>query len=169
MLLIPTITTPRLVLRPPQLEDFPALSQMLASERAQYMGDGPQTPIGAWRAFCQDIALWQLYGHGALMVDLRESGDCIGQVGINHGPLYPEKELGWLLYAGFEGQGYATEAAAALRDWAFATLKLPSLVSYCDAANLASIAVAQRLGAVLDPDAPRQDLEDVVYRHWPGA
>lgn len=166
MTAIPTITTARLVLRPPVLADLAALELMLGSERARYMG-GPYDALGAWRMFCQDIALWQLFGHGALMVDLRGSGVCIGQVGINHGPLYPEKELGWLLYEGFEGQGYALEAARALRDWAFAELGLPHLVSYVDRDNAASIAVAERLGGVLDPDAPRQDPEDLVFRHRP--
>ena len=75
------------------------------------------------------------------------------------------KELGWLLYDGYEGQGYATEAAAALRDWAFGTLGLETLVSYCDPDNAASIAVAERLGAVRDPLAARQDPEDMVLRY----
>ena len=44
------------------------------------------------------------------MIDLRATGDCVGQVGISHGPRYPEKELGWLVYEGHEGRGYATEA-----------------------------------------------------------
>ena len=163
---IPTITTPRLNLRPPVLADLAPMEGMLASERARYMG-GPYDRLGAWRVFCQDIALWQLFGHGALMIDLRDTGKCVGQVGINHGPLYPEKELGWLLIEGHEGRGYAVEAAGALRDWAFAELKLPHLVSYIDAENHASIAVAERLGAMLDPEAPRQDEEDLVYRHMP--
>lgn len=165
-MIIPTLTTPRLILRPPVLADLAVLQDMLATDRARYMG-GPYDGLGAWHMYCQDIALWQLFGHGALMVDLRDTGQCVGQVGINHGPLFPEKELGWLLFAGFEGQGFAVEAAAALRDWAFTELKLPGLVSYIDAANAASIAVAERLGAVLDPDAPRQDVEDLVYRHRP--
>ena len=163
---IPTITTDRLMLRPPVLDDFAGLAALLASDRAQYMG-GPYDGIGAWRVFCQDIALWQMFGHGALMVDLRESGACVGQVGINHGPLFPEKELGWLLYDGYEGRGYAVEAAMALRDWGFAELKLESLVSYIDSNNKPSMAVAERLGAVLDPTAPKHDPEDLVYRHWP--
>ncbi|SEQ30900.1 Protein N-acetyltransferase, RimJ/RimL family [Devosia sp. YR412] len=163
---IPTLTTARLILRPPTLADFPLMEKLLLSDRARYMG-GPYTPIGAWRVYCQDIALWQMFGHGALMMDLRDSGTCVGQVGINHGPLFPEKELGWLLFEGFEGYGYAAEAAMALRDWAFAELKLESLVSYIDSANHASVAVAERLGAVLDPDAQRHDPEDLVYRHWP--
>ena len=164
---IPTLTTERLILRPPVLADFALMQTMLASPRAQYMG-GPYDLIGAWRVMCQDIALWQMFGHGALMVDVRETGECVGQVGINHGPLYPEKELGWLLFDGHEGRGYAVESAGAMRDWAFAALGLPSLVSYIDAPNAVSIAVAVKLGAVLDPDAPRQDPTDLVYRHWPG-
>jgi RimJ/RimL family protein N-acetyltransferase len=97
------------------------------------------------------------------------TGDCVGQVGISHGPLFPEKELGWLVYDGHEGRGYATEAAAALRDWAARTLSLERLVSYIDAENVRSIAVAERLGAVLDPAAPKQDPGDLVYLHRAGS
>jgi len=60
---------------------------------------------------------------------------------------------------GHEGRGYATEAALALRDWAF------SLVSYIAPGNAASVAVAERLGARLDPAAPRTVPADLVYRH----
>jgi RimJ/RimL family protein N-acetyltransferase len=128
---------------------------------------GPHRGFAAWGMFCHDVACWTLFGHGALMIDLQATEQCIGQVGINHGPLFPEKELGWLLYDGHEGNGYAVEASGALRDWAFAELKLPTLVSYVDPNNAASIGVAQRLGAVRDMQAPRQDPEDIVFRHHP--
>ena len=163
---IPTLTTDRLILRPPVSADFAAYEALWASPRSRYMG-GPHNSFAAWGLFCHDIACWQLFGHGALMIDLRETAQCIGQVGINHGPLFPEKELGWLLYPGHEGKGYAFEAARALRDWAFIERRLPTLVSYCDPANARSIAVAERLGAVRDPLAPRQDPEDLVFRHPP--
>ena len=89
----------------------------------------------------------------------------MGVVEINDGPLFPEKELGWMLYEGFEGQGYATEAATALRDWAFDTLGLESLVSYFHPENHRSMAVAKRLGGQPDFEAPRQDDEDLVFRY----
>ena len=161
---IPTLETPRLILRAPRMDDFPAYASLMASSRAGFMG-GPFDLRGAWGMFCHDIALWSLCGHGALMIDLRSTGECVGQVGINHGPLFPEKELGWLLYDGFEGHGYATEAAEALRDWAFATLNLPTLVSYFDPENHRSMAVSARLGGTQDPNAPLQDEGDVVYRY----
>lgn len=162
---IPTLETPRLALRPLRLEDFPGYAAIMASPRSVFMG-GPYDLRGAWGMFCHDIALWSLYGHGALMIDIRETGTCIGQVGINHGPLFPEKELGWLLYDGFEGFGYATEASAALRDWARDAVKLPTLVSYFDPENHRSMAVSARLGGVRDDTAPVQDEGDVVYRYW---
>lgn len=161
---IPTIETERLLLRAPVIADFPAYRDLLASPRAAFMG-GPYDERGAWGMFCHDIALWALFGHGALMMERRSDGACVGQIGINHGPLFPEKELGWLLYDGFEGHGYAREAAAALRDWAFGPAGLTELVSYIDGGNGRSIALAEYLGAVRDDDAPRQDPEDLVYRH----
>ena len=161
---IPTIETPRLRLRAPVLDDYPDFRTIMCSQRARYMG-GPFDDWGAWGMFCHDIAGWAMFGHGGLMIDLRADGTCVGQVSINHGPLFAEKELGWLLYEGHEGNGYATEAAAAYRDWAFAVLGLATLVSYCDPGNGRSIAVAERLGAVRDDDAPRADPDDVVMRH----
>jgi RimJ/RimL family protein N-acetyltransferase len=163
---IPTLRTGRLILRAPVMEDFPAYARLMASPRAIHMG-GPFDTRAAWGLFCHDVALWELFGHGALMVDLTATGECVGQVGINHGPLFPEKELGWQVYEAHEGRGYATEAAQALRDWAFATLGLRTLVSYIDPANTRSAAVAERLGAVLDQTAPKQDPDDLVYRHMP--
>ncbi|MBY3065654.1 GNAT family N-acetyltransferase [Rhizobium laguerreae] len=159
-----TIRTERLKLRMPDIGDFAAYAEIMASPRSVGMG-GPFDLRAAWGMFCHDVALWQLFGHGALTIELGETGECVGQVGINHGPLFPEKELGWFVYEEYEGKGYATEAALALRDWAFATLKLPSLVSYIAPGNAASVAVAERLGARLDPTAPRTDPADLVYRH----
>ena len=164
---IPTLTTRRLTLRAPVEGDFPAYERLMASPRSRGMG-GPYDTRAAWGMFCHDLACWTLFGHGALMIDLRTSGECLGQVGISHGPLFPEKELGWLLYASAEGFGYATEAAEALRDWSARALGLIGLVSYIAPDNGASIKVAERLGATLDPKAPRHDPDDLVYRHRPG-
>lgn len=161
---IPTLTTQRLILRAPVVKDFSTYALLMASPRSVCMG-GPFDTRTAWGLFCHDVALWQLFGHGALMIDLQATGECVGQVGINHGPLFPEKELGWQVYEEYEGHGYATEAAGTLRDWAFRTLGLPTLVSYIDPNNHRSVAVAERLGAIIDPVAPKQDPDDLVYRH----
>lgn len=147
-----------------EADDFDAYAALMASSRAVYMG-GPFDKSAAWGMFCHDAAGWALFGHGALMIERTADGVCIGQVGLNAGPLFPELELGWMLYDGYEGAGYAIEAAGRLRDWAFAELPTQTLVSYTDKDNLASHAVAERLDATVDAHATRQDPEDVVYRH----
>jgi RimJ/RimL family protein N-acetyltransferase len=160
----PTLVTARLTLRPLKIEDLAAYETFLMSERSTGMG-GPFDKSTVWGLFCGDVAMWHFFGHGALMVELTATKQCIGQVSVNDGPKFPEKELGWFLYDGFEGHGYATEAASAMRDWAFEELGLPTLVSYASPKNLRSIGVAERLGGILDLTAPRDDLEDVVYRY----
>ncbi|NWJ26975.1 GNAT family N-acetyltransferase [Rhizobium sp. RM] len=161
---IPTLKTERLTLRPQTIADFSGYLDFMASPRSIGVG-GPYDLRAAWGMFCHDQANWHFFGHGALMIERTATQECLGQVGINHGPLFPEKELGWLLYQGFEGQGYAVEAAQALRQWAFQSLKLLTLVSYVAPENLKSAAVAERLGGKLDATALRSDPEDLVYRY----
>jgi RimJ/RimL family protein N-acetyltransferase len=169
-MMVPVIETPRLTLRPMRADDFATYAAEVRSDRTKWMG-GPYDLKGAWGMFCHDLVGWSLYGMGSLMIDRRDTGETAGQVQINNGPLYPETELGWLLYEGHEGHGFATEAAASLRDWAFRERGLATLVSYVNPANRASARVAERLGGVSDPDAPRQpgDEADLVFRYAPAA
>ncbi|MEJ5218078.1 GNAT family N-acetyltransferase [Cognatishimia sp. D5M38] len=160
----PTLETDRLILRPMELDDWSAYKKLMGSERAAYMG-GPFSERDAWGMFCQDAGQWALFGHGALMMVEKATGDVVGQVGINHGPLFPEKELGWMLYEAAEGKGYAFEAAECMRRWAYEVLSIKGLVSYIDPENEKSQKLAERLGATRDDDAPRQAPEDLVYRH----
>jgi RimJ/RimL family protein N-acetyltransferase len=165
-MIAPTLHTERLTLRPLIMADYPAYAAFMKSDRSIYMG-GPYDMFRTWGIFCHDAGSWALFGHGGLMIDVAATGETVGSVGINAGPLFPETELGWFLYEGHEGKGYATEAARRLRDWGLSTRGLTTLVSYIDPPNRASAAVAERLGAVLDPHAPRQpgDDGDLVYRH----
>lgn len=163
----PTLVTERLTLRPIVLDDFGEYARLMASARSIHMG-GPFEMAVAWGLFCHEVALWHLVGHGGLSIDLRSTGKCVGQVEINHGPLFPERELGWQIYEDYEGNGYITEAAGALLTWALNDLKLTTLVSYVDPDNVRSIAVARRLGGILDHGAARQDESDLVFRYRQG-
>ncbi|MEJ1992701.1 MAG: GNAT family N-acetyltransferase [Maritimibacter sp.] len=163
---IPTISTPRLTLRAPKFADFEHYAAFLASDRAGFM-HGPLPRETAWSWFCNDTAHWTLFGYGALMIEAE--GQLAGQVAVTSGIQFPEPELGWFLFDGFEGKGYAGEAALALRDWVYTHCGLTTLVSCIDPANTASIKLATSLGAINDPDAPRpageSPDETLVYRH----
>jgi len=161
----PTLMTTRLTLRPMRAEDWTGYHSFMTSDRSIYMG-GPFSLAVAWGMFCADHAQWSLFGCGALMIENTADSECYGQVGINSGPLFPEWELGWLLYPEAEGLGFAYEAAAALRTWSRDVRNLETLVSYIDSNNARSTQLAERLGATLDAKARRPDPTDLVYRHY---
>ncbi|MEM8731089.1 MAG: GNAT family N-acetyltransferase [Pseudomonadota bacterium] len=159
----PTIETPRARLRPHVLEDMEAFWTFYQSPRAAYV-DAPESRSDLWYKFASEIGSWDLCGYGGWAIETRD-GRFAGQIAIIQPPHFPELELGWFLFDGFEGQGLAFETAAAARDYAFETLMVSTLVSYVDQRNTRSRALAERLGARLDPDAATFDDGDVVYRH----
>ena len=163
-----TLTTARLTLRAPAMADFDDYAAFLASDRAWGLG-GPMGVAKAWAFITNDTAQWPLLGLGALMLVPHGGTKAIGQVAVCHGPIFPEPELGWFLYAGAEGQGFAHEAAKAMRDWALGPRGLTALVSYIDPRNARSLRLAEGLGAWHDRAAPTPGNEPtLIYRHAPG-
>ncbi len=164
----PSLQTDRLLLRAYRIEDFEGFAEFYGSERSQY-ADGPVSRARAWHWFAAGAGRWALLGYGAWAIERAEDGAYIGMISLNH-PIVDgqERELGWLLWDGFEGQGYGTEAAQAARAFAIETLNWGSFVSYISRDNLSSIRLAERLGAQLDPQATEMaDRETLVYRHLP--
>jgi RimJ/RimL family protein N-acetyltransferase len=163
----PTIRTQRLILRPFRREDFALFVELYTTERSRHIG-GPRNPDQVWSGFIDSAGHWSIMGFGGWAVDLAATGQCIGEVAISQPPVYPETELGWVLFEGFEGFGYATEAAQAAQEFAWSVVRPASLVSYIDPANPRSIAVAQRLGGTRDPAAPTPNNDPtLVYRYQP--
>jgi len=165
------LETERLICRAPVIDDFGPYREIMMSDRAVYMG-GPFDRRGAWLDFMQCIANWHVRGHGLFTVAAKATGKTLGfaLICMEHGNR--ETELGWFFTAAGEGQGYAGEAAKAVRDWGLETLKLPALVSYIDPPNHRSIRLAERIGGWHDARASAElseaQGEDVlVYRHWP--
>lgn len=70
----------------------------MQTENVGYMG-GPFDITASWGMFCADHAQWDLFRSGALMIEDQQTGQCLGQVGINAGPLLTEYELGRLVFS----------------------------------------------------------------------
>ncbi|MBK0400722.1 GNAT family N-acetyltransferase [Limibaculum sp. M0105] len=166
MTAIPVITTERLRLRAPRVEDFEPYAAFYASDRSVYQS-GPLDRIRAWRDFASCAGLWAIRGYGAWAIEDRETGDYLGEVGLYHPINYAEPELGWMVVPRAEGRGVAFEASLAARNWAWQARGLGPLISYIDHGNDRSIRLAERLGAVLDRTAPLPQGEDpcLAFRH----
>jgi RimJ/RimL family protein N-acetyltransferase len=145
-------TTPRLLLRTFRFEDLPHYAALNADpEVVRYLGGVPLTRLES-----DQMAKWAQERHardglGLLAVERRADGAFLGMCGLHQLHWYPEDtEIGWRLARNHWGQGYATEAATAWLEHAFATLHLPRVISVADLQNVRSLAVMHRTGMVFD-------------------
>jgi RimJ/RimL family protein N-acetyltransferase len=143
---LPVIETTRLRLRAPRLSDFDAWAEIFTGPAGPHLG-GPFDRDEAFTEFAATCGLWLIRGHGVWTVEPKAGGEVLGFVLIGFEPGDQEPELGYLFRPSAAGQGFATEAARALRDHAFGPMGMDRLVSYIDPENPASIRVAERLGA----------------------
>jgi RimJ/RimL family protein N-acetyltransferase len=148
---IPTLCTGRLVLRAFRAADIDAWAAMEADpEVRRYRGNDPRSRDEAWTAMQASLGQWALRGYGVFAVERISDGGFIGIAGIMHPADWPEPELGYSLARPAWGNGYAIEAAAAARDWAFRSHGFARLASFILPENTRSARVAERLGAILD-------------------
>lgn len=164
----PTLETDRLRLRGYKNEDFEQFAKLYSSPRSRF-ADGPVSRSTAWTWFAAGAGRWPLVGYGAWAVDRLIDQTCVGIVSLNHPIKHSEeRELGWLLWETYEGNGYAIEAASEAKKFAFNELKWKTLVSYIAKDNDRSIYLAQRMGASLDHEVTQLvDIRTTVYRHHP--
>lgn len=109
----PVIETERLTLRGPSLDDFAPLAAFYADPVRSTGFGGPIPHDQAWRWFALNIGHWCLHGYG-FWTAVDRAGAIVGIVGLWNPEGWPEPELGWVLFEGHEGKGYATEAARAV-------------------------------------------------------
>lgn len=147
---IPSLSTPRLRLRPHTLADLDAHAAIVADEEVmRHVGAGG--PVGrdvAWRQLALYLGQWALLGYGIWAVELRAERRLIGSVGFLHPEGWPGCELAWMLARDAWGQGHAFEAASAARGFGRDALGIVQPISLIREANVRSIRLAERLGAV---------------------
>ena len=148
-LAIPVVETPRLILRGFTSADAPAIAKLHGDMNVmRYLGGEIDESLhSAYDAIMKWTGHWSLHGCGKWAVEEKASGRCIGRVGYLDMPYeWPGLELGWTLAPDVWGKGYATESAAAARDWGFDALGAERIISMIDLRNTASQAVAGRIG-----------------------
>ena len=158
------LTTERLILRKPQEDDFAAIAAFQASERSKFVGGPTTDEWQLWRGFLSAFGHWALRGYGFFTATLKDN-TIVGRVGLVNHIMWQEPELGWHIFDGYVGQGYAFEAASKIRHWAAETLGFNPLISYIHPDNTRSIALAERLGATLEGKTELLGSPCHIYRH----
>jgi RimJ/RimL family protein N-acetyltransferase len=144
----------------PRLEDAGELVTAYADpETMRYIGDGSTTDLAGTRAAIERwLARWKTHGIGFFVLERREDARVLGRAGflvwnpetweIAEVGEPAEVEIGWTVARPYWGNGYATEAALALRDWA----SRPRLISLIQHGNERSVRVAEKLGERYERD-----------------
>ncbi len=139
----------RLLLRPMTLDDSQELLEIFSDPRvmASFGGllfDRPRMELWVER----NLKHQEQHGYGLFSVILKSEGRLIGNCGLEHMEIdgAGEVELGYDFRSDCWGNGYATEAAIAVRELAFAEIGLPRLISLIRSTNLASLRVSEKVG-----------------------
>ncbi len=156
------LETKRLILRPMLETDFDALLLIFTDPKVMAAFNHPTFTHEQMNHWLQrNLDHQKQYGYGLFSVILKGTDELIGDCGLEQMEDQDAAELGYDFRSDFWNQGYATEAATAVRDYAFSMLQLPQLISLIRVGNLASKRVAEKVGMTLAEEITRYNT-----RYW---
>ena len=138
------------------MNDFEALYAVLADPAVMqhYPYTFDEARVREWIE--RNMNRYKENGFGLWAVCLNSTGEMIGDCGLTlqniEGEMLPE--IGYHIRADKQHNGYAKEAAVAVRDWAFKNTDYPALYSYCKYTNVASYKTAEAIGMIFDREYP---------------
>lgn len=142
------IETERLLLREMTRDDVQALYQVLADSdiMQHYSYTFDRDRVRDWIE--RNIERYRTFGFGLWAVCLKETGELIGDCGLTmqliNGQIKPE--IGYHIRADKQRNGFAKEAAIAVRDWAFHHTPFNIVYSYMKHTNEPSYKTAIAYG-----------------------
>jgi len=167
------IETERLILRPYREAD-----------RDDFAEVNGHPDVGAWLSGVLDrgqsdalmdrlAGLMATQGFGFWAAERKADHRVVGAIGLlvmtDDLPQTGDVQIAWRLHPEAQGEGLATEGAAAVRDWAFANLPINELLAITAETNVRSQAVMRKLGMAHDPaadfDHPRLAEDHPLRRH----
>lgn len=168
-----TFETNRLILRQWKKSDVEPFAKINQDPRVLECLPAPLTLEETKNWVEQIQQRFQQYGFGLWAVELKETGNFIGYVGLNvpqfEAHFTPCVEIGWRLGSEYWGFGYATEAANAVLEIGFNQYGLKEIVSFTTAGNQRSMRVMEKIGMVRDPGGdfhhPKLSLESPLSLH----
>ncbi len=140
--------TERLTLREMTEDDLDAIAGLLGDEQVMRYYPRTKTREEAERWIRWNQQLYSDHGFGLWLMTLNETGEFVGECGLTIQVVdgIPEVEIGYCVVPRHQGRGYASEAAAACRDFARDHLSINRLIAVINPENGASQAVAARIG-----------------------
>ncbi|HJP72553.1 MAG TPA: GNAT family protein [Candidatus Limnocylindria bacterium] len=151
-----SFSSDRLLIRSPRPGDGPALQEAIEESIAELR------PWMPWASEHETVDVSEAYARRShseflaranlpLFLFRRDDGRFVGGSGLHRIDWeIPRFEIGYWVRTSLTGQGYATEAALRIAEFAFDELAAERVEIWCDARNERSAAVARRAGFELE-------------------
>jgi ribosomal-protein-alanine N-acetyltransferase len=159
------LETSRLILREFSVEDVDALALVLSDQETMRFYPAPFDHAGVEQWIAKNIRRYTDDGYGLWAMVLKSTGELIGDCGltVQHVDGVDEIEIGYHVRRDLWGQGLATEAARACRDYGFSRLPTERIISLIRLENLPSRRVAEKNGMTVWKEVMWADLQHLVY------
>jgi RimJ/RimL family protein N-acetyltransferase len=148
------IPTKRLAFRQMTADDLDDMAALLGDPDVMRYYTRPKDPDEAMAWIDWNQRLYRQEGFGLWLLTLRATGEFVGDCGLTpqevDGTI--DVEVGYHIRADLQGHGYATEAAAACRDYVRHTLHLERLIAIIHPDNVPSQRVAEKTGLTHERD-----------------
>ena len=160
------LETQRLFLREFVADDADALAKVLSDSETMRFFPMQFDRLAVEQWISRNCRRYQINGHGLWAMDLKSTGEMIGDCGITVQDVdgEPLLEIGYHLRHDLWGHGLAAEAARACREYGFTHLRASELVALIRPENLRSCRVAERCGMQIWKETTRLVLRHHVYR-----
>jgi len=159
------LTTERLILREMTGADLDHIAALFGDEEVMRYYPKPMTRDEAQAWVEWNRRLYRSHGFGLWAMVLRDTGEFAGDCGLT--PQYVdgirEIEVGYHVRTSLQGHGYATEAAAAARDFARDKLLLSRLIAIINPENVRSQRVAEKIGLKPEKRSTVFGAEQIIY------
>ena len=157
--------TPRLIIREYVQEDFEGLRAIIcdAETMKYYPRPYDENGVTRWLNWC--IKSYADNGFGLWALELKETGEFIGDCGISLQNIDGEMlhEIGYHINKRFWRRGYAKEACAAVKEWFFENTDCDRVYSYMNKENVASYSTARANGMRLIKEYNDGEEDLLVY------
>ncbi|MDD4125180.1 MAG: GNAT family N-acetyltransferase [Eubacteriales bacterium] len=152
------LKTERLLLRPLNVSDLQTVNEYATdAENTKYMIYLPNKSIEETYKFLDRVsAEWQKEEPSFYEFAILYNSVHIGAVSVYLNEDKSEGELGWILNKSYWGNGFATESAYAVKEFAIYQLKVKTIMAHCDSRNLSSAHVMERIGLSFESKGERQ-------------
>lgn len=136
-------------------DDLDDMAGLLGDPEVMRFYPSPKTRAEALAWIEWNQRLYRKHGYGLWVVTLLDTGEFVGDCGLTPQEIegVVELEVGYHVRAELQGLGYATEAAAACRDYARDVLGAERLIAIIRPDNRPSQRVAEKIGLPLERKA----------------